>query len=158
MKNLIKNTLIVVCIFLLVSCSGNGPDVAATKFFENLNSGNFDEAKKYSTTDTKSMLSMMESFGAQDQLADLNTNTSFEVIDTKETENTAICTLKITDNETGDVEDMPLHLVKKDGEWLVDMNKEDMDKEGMEDMDKEGMPGMEDESDSPAFKFDDYEN
>lgn len=150
MKNSIIYSHTILFLITLTACSSSGPESVATKFFENLNAGNFEEAKKYATTDTKSMLSMMESFGAKDQLEDLNKNTIFKVIDTKETDNAAVCTLKITDKETGDEEDLSIHLVKKDSEWLVDMNKEQMNKEGMEDMDKE--------SESPAFDFDDYEN
>ena len=130
---------------LLVSCSSSGPEQVTRNFIDSMNDGDFEEAKKYATTDTKSMLSMMESFGVKDQLADMTDSEkeNLDIISTTVNGNTAIC--KITTGEDGE-DEMDIHLVKQDGEWLVDMDKESMNKEGMDDMDKE--------TGNPDFDFD----
>lgn len=138
-------SITLLCMIFLASCSSSGPEQVARKFIDSVNAGDFEEAKKYATTDTKSMLSMMESFGIKDQLADATDNEkeNLEIISTTVSGDTAIS--KITSGEDGD-DEMDIHLIKKDGEWLVDMTKESMDKEGMDDMDKE--------TGNPDFDFD----
>jgi hypothetical protein len=145
MKNAILKSIVLISCIILASCSSNSPESSALNFMKSFSNGDFETAKEYATTDTKSMLSMLESFGGKDQLEDmsLGKNSKFKITNTEINGDSAICTIQVKDAD-GEVEDLPINLVKKDGEWLVDMNKEDMGKEeGMEDLDKEeGNPAM----------------
>jgi hypothetical protein len=137
MKKTILNLVIISFSFLLFSCGSNTPASSAESFFKYMYSGDFESAKKYATTNTKSMLTMMESFGGKDQLEDQMKGIDFnyKVIKTKIDGDKAICTMEVS--KDGKTETMPVNLVNKNGKWLVDFNKEDTNKENG--MDKEGM-------------------
>ena len=116
--------------------------------------GDFEKAKEYATVDTRSMISMLESFGVKDQMEEmgLGTKSKFSVKNSEVSDNKATVTLEITDADS-EKEEMPIALVKKDGEWLVDMDKEDLGKENgmgdLENLDKEeGNPLLDLESEN----------
>ncbi len=150
MKYVLNLCLAAILFFSLASCSNNKPETAAIRFMEAMFDGDFEKAKEYASTDTKSMLSMMESFGVKDQFEDMSDDLSFKVIKTEIKDDRAICTLEM--NEDGEKEEMPINLIKKEGEWLVDMDKEDMDKEDM------NMDGLEKEDGNPSFDSEDEGN
>jgi len=154
MKNLIFKSVLLSCFFLLTACNSGGPEGATINFLDNMYSGDFEAAKEYATTDTKSMLTMMESMGVKDQFADKmkETNIDFKVVETKIDGDKAVCTVKMSSDEDEEDKDMPITLVKKDGKWLVDMDKEGMNKEGMN---KEGKDQMDKETENPDPMSDD---
>ena len=150
MKTQIFKTFLVSCFFMLTACGGGGPEGATINFLEAMYSGDFEEAKKYATTDTKSMLTMLESFGAKDQFADKmgEADIDFKVVETKIDGDKAVCTVKMTSSQEDSDQDMPMNLVKEDGKWLVSMDKESMNKEGMGQQNKEtGNPDMDSDDD-----------
>lgn len=153
MKTQIFKTFLISCFFMLTACGGGGPEGATINFLEAMYSGDFEEAKKYATTDTKSMLTMLESFGAKDQFADKmgEADIDFKVVETKIDGDKAVCTVKMTSSQEEGDQDMPMNLVKEDGKWLVSMDKESMNKEGMGKQNKEtGNPTMDTEDDNEA--------
>lgn len=131
MKNFLQ-PLALILFLTISSCSGNSPENVAKSFFDNMYSGNFEAAKEYGTTDTKSMLSMMESFGAKDQFKDKmkDADVKVEVLETNVDGDAATCKLKISDSKSDKTEEVDVKLKKVDGKWLVDMKKEDTKKEG----------------------------
>ncbi|QXP61608.1 DUF4878 domain-containing protein [Olleya sp. HaHaR_3_96] len=150
MKTQILKTILVSCFFMLTACGGGGPEGATIKFLESMYSGDFATAKEYATTDTKSMLSMLESFGAKDQFAEKmgEADMDFEVVETKIDGDKAVCTVKMTSGKEEGDQNMPINLEKVDGKWLVSMDKESMNKEGMGNQSKEtGNPDLESDDD-----------
>lgn len=155
MKKSILKTVLLSCFLVLTACGGGEPEGATINFLESMYSGDFETAKKHATTDTKSMLTMMESFGAKDQFADKmgDADIDFKVVDTKIDGDKAVCTVKMSSSKEDKDQDMPINLVNKDGKWLVDMNKESMDKEGMG-----GKPDKETGNPDLDMEEDDYED
>ena len=103
----------------LVSCS-KGPESAAKNFTENITVGNFEEAKKYSTTQTGALLDMVQTMGG-DKLSELSKNTDYKFKMVKDSivgDSVAWVTFI---NKEGN-EDV-VNLVKVDGEWKVSMGK-----------------------------------
>ncbi|MCK0130775.1 DUF4878 domain-containing protein [Flavobacteriaceae bacterium F08102] len=130
-KKQLGRLVLVAFLLLTFSCSKNTPAAAAEAFLSHLYAGEFNEAKEFSTTDTKSVLSMMESFGAKDQMEDMLVDATFNVIETTmDGGDKATVKVQVNDND-GNEEIQSLSLVKKDGKWLVNMGKEDSPKEGL---------------------------
>lgn len=105
---------------------GDGPKEVASNFIKHVNNMEFDEAKKYSTEGTAGILDMLKSFAG---MAEKPESTAFEILDVKEEGDKATVTYR---NEGADA-DETITLVKENGKWLVDINKEDMNKEDGDD-------------------------
>lgn len=103
--------------------SSEGPKEVASKFITHVNNMEFDKAKKYGTEATNGILDMVAGFAGMAE--DKPENTGFEILDVQEEGDKATVTYR---NEGADA-DETLTLVKEGGKWLVDINKEDMDKE-----------------------------
>lgn len=119
---------------ILSACGGGsseGPKEVATKFITHVNNMEFEEAKAYGTQSTKDLLDMVAGFAGMAQ--EKPENTGFEILDVKEEGDKATVTYR---NEGADADEI-LTMVKQDGKWLVDINKEDMNKE--DDMGGEGL-------------------
>jgi len=141
MKKTIFKTLLVFCSFFFLSCQKKGPEQVTMIFFKSMYSGDFESAKSYGTASTKAMLTMLESFGAQHQIKDNigKTFAGMEITETKIDGDKATCNVKMLSKE-GKNEESPVNLVKQEGEWLVNIqkeSKESMNKEGMNNMSKE---------------------
>jgi hypothetical protein len=123
---------------LISSCGGGaaGPKETAEKFLTHINNLQFEEAKAYATEGTASLLDMVAGFAAMSD--EKPESTAFEILDVTEDGDKATVTYK---NE-GAEEAETLTLVKQEGKWLVDFNKEDMNKE--DEMGMEDDMGMED--------------
>jgi len=150
MKTQILKTILVSCFFMLTACGGGGPESVTIKFLESMYSGDFKTAKEYATADTKSMLSMLESFGAKDQISEKmgEADIDFEVVETKIDGDKAVCTVKMSSDKKEGDQNMPVNLEKVDGKWLVSMDKESMNKEGMGNQSKEtGNPDLNSDDD-----------
>lgn len=105
----------------MISCSGdsNGPEKTAEKYLKLLAEGNYDEAAKLGTEDTKNMLNLIKTFSAGQKPEKQN-----EVKNVKctvaEDGSTADCTYCCNDQGSDD----KITMKKVDGNWLVDMKKE----------------------------------
>jgi uncharacterized secreted protein with C-terminal beta-propeller domain len=108
---------------LLVSCSGNGPEGAAKSFITHTSKGEFEEAKKFSTESTAAFLSMAQQLGAEQlkQMKEKNKDVKVEIVSSDVKDSTATVTYKLSGIEGVNNSDSQLELVKKDGEWKVDM-------------------------------------
>jgi hypothetical protein len=124
-NNKMKKTLnlfvaALVAVFM-VACSGdaNGPEKTAEKYLKLLAEGNYDEAGKLGTEDTKQMLNFIKSFsgGAKPEKQNEVKNIKCTVAEGGET---AECTYCCNDQGADD----KVNLKKVDGNWLVDMKKE----------------------------------
>jgi len=132
MKKNILNLFVLISFTAFVSCSSSSPGDVAESFFKKMYAGDFEAAKELATSDTKSMLTMMESFGAKDKMKDeLKGGINIEVTDTEIDGDNATCKLMISDDSGDKKEETTVKLVKEDGKWLVNMGKEDAKKEGM---------------------------
>ncbi len=79
-----KRIILLLCLVLAISftsCSSNSPKSVAISFLEELNEGDFDGAKKYTDSSTKSMLDLALSFGADKMKEEMKKSKvkSFEV-------------------------------------------------------------------------------
>lgn len=113
--------------FMLAACGGSseGPEAVAKKFITHVNNLEFDQAKAYGTKSTNDILDMISGLAGAMGDEGKPEDTSFEIIEVKEEGDTATVVYQNASAE----EPETLSLVKQDGKWLVDINKEDMDKE-----------------------------
>ncbi|MBX2980258.1 MAG: DUF4878 domain-containing protein [Flavobacteriales bacterium] len=119
---------------LMTACGGGGstPSQVAEKFLTHTNKLEFKEAKAYATKSTGDMLDMIA--GMAGMMGDKNEAKSFKITGETIDGDKATVTYRSEDKDA----DESLSLVKEDGKWLVNMSKEDMNKEdgaGAGDMD-----------------------
>ena len=121
MKKLLGLVMIAIVIVAVSACGGkkNTPEAIAEKYLNHLNKKEYAEAKKLGTEATGQMIDMMESFAGADKKAEVK-NVKIENIKCETTEDKSSCTY----TEDGKPANAPITLVKKDGNWLVDMKKE----------------------------------
>jgi len=132
MKKLFFNLFLLASLGTLVSCSSNSPENVAKNFLKKMHKADFEGAKEYATTDTKSMLTMMESFGAKDKILDESKekgSLSINVVDTQIDGDKAVCKVELKYADSDEIDKQTLKLIKKDDKWLVNMGKEDSKKE-----------------------------
>jgi hypothetical protein len=107
---------------LCSSCAGS-PDNAANAFMEAVKQGDYEAAKEVSTSDTHKMISLLEmasKLGDQEDLDKLkNTQTNCSCAVEGDKANCDCC-----EPDAPKKECVPLNLVQQEGEWLVDMSKE----------------------------------
>jgi len=111
--------------FTLQSCSSNSAKGVADKWLTSFYHMDFDGAKKLSTDDTKKMLDMLQQIvpaAMPDSSKEQLKKTKIEVKNVVEKGDAAVATYVTSDNP----KDQTLHLVKKDGKWLVQSSKEDL--------------------------------
>ena len=112
----------------LFSCSGNGPEGVTKKFVKLTSQGEFTEAKELCTEKTASLLSMAEGF-AGDKISEMkekNKDVDVEIVSSEVNDDKATVKYKVTGIENNDNQEKSLDLVKVDGDWKVDINKEGM--------------------------------
>ena len=132
-------TFIVLAAALFMAACGSkadGPKEVATKFLTHINAMEFEEAKQYGTKETNDLLDMLKGFAAMGGEEQKPEATAFTITDVKEEGDKAT----VTYMSEGAEEAETLELVKQDGKWLVNINKEDMNKD-------EDMGGAMDEMD-----------
>lgn len=140
MKKIYWLVVVVAAMFFNTGCGNKSkvnfskPESVAKAYFEALTRLDFEGAKQYGTKDTKDVLDMLKSMmdvldeeQKKQALADLEKNKVQKVM-CKATENgeqeCSYCC-----DEAGKFMETPVHLVKEEGRWLVDIPKEEMMKE-----------------------------
>jgi len=133
----------VVLLSLLVACSSSeSPKSVAEKFLNSVEAKKYDEAKKYSTEETNSLLDMganmskmANSFGgSMEDSTNKKDNTKFIMGEEKIDGENATVTYKIVQKDKKDTAGNSLQntvkLKKVKGKWLVAMSKTDMSGKG----------------------------
>lgn len=139
-KTFVKLFTVAMISVAIVACKGGGgdPKSVAKNFFEALKTMNIDEAAKYATKDSKSMLDLMK-MGmsmAPKNMDSLKTELSKQKIDYSDPViNGDEATLTVTVNEK---EKTDFKLKKEDGQWKVAFDKNSLMKTGMEKMEEKG--------------------
>jgi len=110
----------------LTSCSffADKPSKNAEKFLTHFYALEFEEAKKYGTKSTGELLDALKGFVAMLSEEDKKKK-SFKIVGETIDGDTAVVLFE----EEGSKEPETLNMVKEDGKWLVNMSKEDLDKE-----------------------------
>lgn len=132
MRKLFLGFAALMLIIGMASCSTNAPKPVAEKFLIAFWHMDYKEAKKYATQHTKDMIDMLEQMSTTIPDSDkVNARKiSVEVKDVKEEGDKAVVTFVTSDIK----EEKQLNLVKQDGQWLVNLTKND-NIGGEEDMD-----------------------
>jgi hypothetical protein len=123
----------------IISCNTNSPKASADKFLTGFYHLDYKAAKSVSTESTKNMLNMMEQFSTMlpDSAKENAKKVKINIKDVQENGDKATVTYNTSENET----DQKLDLVKQNGKWLVEWNKQDPGMEGSdESMSEEPMP------------------
>lgn len=109
-----------------VSCSGNGPEGVAEKFIVHSSKGEFAEAKKYCTESTGQLLSMAEAFAGDkiNEIKEKNKGIKVDIVSSEVKDSTATVSYKVSGIEGAAAEEKSLDLVKRSGDWKVNINKE----------------------------------
>ena len=118
-------------VFSLSACgdaaSDNSPESVALRFMNHIGKAEFNKAAELGTDGTKQMLSffamMAESMDEADLQEEIGAPGSFTVVSSEVSGDIAMVVLE------AEGEQNPLTLKKVDGQWLVDLDKEGMDKE-----------------------------
>lgn len=107
----------------LTSCNTNSPKAAADKFLTNLYHMDYEGAKEVATEDTKKMLDMMAQFSSMmpDSTKENAKKIKVDIKDVKEDGDKATV-IYTTSESTGE---QKIDLVKQNGKWLVQYNKQD---------------------------------
>ncbi len=123
MKNFFKSIAVLFAVIFMTSCGGgNEPQAVAEDFLKALGKQDYEKAKELSTEKTIQMLTLIESVA---KMAKANG----EDIDTKKVPDFEMgkCDIdgdKAVCHYTSEGKEEKLNLVKVDGKWKVDMNKE----------------------------------
>lgn len=135
MKKLVFLTLSAFMALTTISCKdSSSPKETAEKFFTALQSEKFDEAKKYATKESQSIIDMVSSLakapGAdkKEKKAPGKVETSNEKIEGE--------TATVDVKEEGKAKTTTLNLKKEDGQWKVAFDKSSIMKMGAKDRTK----------------------
>lgn len=124
MKKLFFSLATVVLLAMsLVSCNNNTPKAAADKFLNSFYHMDYKEAKTVSTEETKKMLDMIEQFSTMmpDSAKETAKKVKINIKDVKEEGDKATVMYTTSENTT----ESKLDLIKQEGKWLVQFNKQD---------------------------------
>jgi len=129
MNKLIKMVVIVAGAGVMLGfagCGGSGPDKVAVSFVEKLNDCDFDGSMKYASPATTALIAMMKDMPIDEKQKQWK-GAKVEVVNTKIDGDRATVVIKRT-SKSGKVEMMDgkdaVTLVKQDGQWKVDLKKE----------------------------------
>ena len=115
--------------FSLVSCSSNSSRDAGEKFLNNFYHLDFEGAKTLATDDTKKMIDFTKQISTMmpDSARNMAKSTKIEIKGVKEVGDSATITYTVTDpkNKSEGVPDQRLKMIKVDGKWLAQWNKQD---------------------------------
>lgn len=120
MKKITIPFLMIAAILMLASCTKSSPEQAVTGFIEAINARNWDEAKKFATADSESMIDMVKGFA--DMVPDTAYNPlKFEIIKEKTVINGDSATV-VSKDENGN--EMSYQVIQVDGSWKVNFTME----------------------------------
>ncbi len=128
MKKLVSLLLVVVAVIAFNSCGKKtSPEAVATDYLKAVNALKFDEAKKFVTEESKATIDFMAQMTTMggEEAKKKAAEAKIEIKDMKcETKDDAAdCTCKLV-SEGKEEKEEKIHLVKKDGKWLVEQKKE----------------------------------
>ena len=117
-------------IIVFAACSPENPKSVANKFLRAAAEMNYQEAKKYATPSTGKLLDMLA--GAEAYTPDSvkkKMMANFTIVDEySRTDTTSIVLYHLKNSAT----DQILNLVKRDGKWLVNISKEELNTRDVE--------------------------
>jgi PDZ domain-containing secreted protein len=125
-KIILSITAFVLIAFTIASCgSKNDPKEVALNYLNALKSLDYEGAKKFSTPESGKILDMLSSFSSMmtDSMKEQAKKIKIEIKEAKEDGDK--CTVKFVSSDKPEAEEV-LKMVKKDGKWLVNMDKNDM--------------------------------
>ncbi len=127
MKKVVSLLLVVVAMVAFNSCKkSDTPEAIAEKYLKAVETQKFDDAKALVTEESKATIDMMSQMVAMggEEAKKAAASAKVEIKDMKcDTKGDASdCTCKI--NNGKEEKEQKLHLVKKDGKWLVEQKKE----------------------------------
>lgn len=137
-KTFLSLMAVALVIVSVISCgSKSDPKGVALNYLNALKKMDYETAKKFGTPETGKMLDMISSFSSMvpDSVKEQGKNVKIEIKEAKEDGDK--CTIKFSSSDKPDAEET-LSLVKKDGKWLVNMTKDDMDSGASEPVSEEG--------------------
>jgi hypothetical protein len=124
-----KLLILSAALLFVFGCGGTAktPEDVALEFAKAMDKGDFKGAKAFGTESTNKMLEMVEPMLASmgDKIKEEMGKGKFEKATCEGTGDKKNC--KVCCDDKGN--EMDLVLVQKDGKWLVDMNKESMNKD-----------------------------
>ncbi len=127
MKKVVSLLLVVVAIVAFNSCKkSDTPEAVAEKYLKAIGTQKFDDAKALVTEESKATIDFMAQMvtmgGEEAKKAAAEAKVEIKDMKCETKEDAADCTCKVNDGKKE--EETKLHLVKKDGKWLVEQKKE----------------------------------
>jgi hypothetical protein len=122
-KLLLSFAAICVMAMTLVSCNSNTPKATADKFLNGLYHMDYKQAKEVATEDTKKMLEVMENFSSM--MPDSNKANAKKIKINLKDEKIEGDKAVVTYTTSESTEEQKVDLVKQDGKWLVQYNKQE---------------------------------
>lgn len=115
---------------VFTSCSSNSPKSVAEKFLTAFYHMEYEEAKKYSTEETKGQMDMMSQISGMmgDTAKQVAKKKVVDIKDVKEEGEAATVTYTVKEEAGKEATDgiQTLKMVKQKGKWLASWNKQDM--------------------------------
>ena len=135
-KIILSLSLLFVAAAMMAGCTKTAPKDVAKEWLTDFYHQDYEAARKYSTDDTKNMMTTLEGFtGAlPDSTKQRAKMAVINIKSLKEEGNNA--TVTFTTSEEPNKEQPPLKLVKQDNKWLVQFSKNDLNSEPQEDKPK----------------------
>jgi hypothetical protein len=131
MKQIIMFLLAGITLATAVSCKSGGPEDVVKKFFQAIQEKKFDEAKKYATKESQSLLDMLATFsksGADSSQAKPKKEEQFDVTNVKVTGDNATADVVAKDKKSP----LTINLKKEEGKWKVAFDKSSIMKMAMD--------------------------
>ncbi|MBC8172791.1 MAG: hypothetical protein H7X71_02695 [Chitinophagales bacterium] len=151
MKKILIPALTICAVMLVTSCTKkNSPESTITTFLNAVNDRNWEEAKKYATVESESMLDMVKGFA--EMMPDTTSAVKFEVVKDKTKIEGDAAEVSVMDENKNE---MVYKLKKVEDAWKVDFTMEallgDM---SLEDTMTDALEGMENMGDSIIIESD----
>jgi len=123
-KTLFYATAVMVLAISLISCNKNTPEASAEKFLNGFLHMDFEAAKSVSTEETKKFVGMMQQLSpamVSDSVKDEARKIKVKILNSEIKGDKAIVTFTTSESNA----QQKLHLVKDNGNWLVESTKND---------------------------------
>ncbi len=130
MKKLLYLVLVILILFSFTACEKKQAKVAR-EFLEAMDRHDYNRARELTVKSGHEILDMLESFteGLSDEALDETSNTDFKITKTVVTGDSATVTYQYWEKSQPDsIDTVELPLVMEDGEWKVDLSKDNVAK------------------------------